>query len=111
LEDPIVWVLIIAAVVFLFGGNKIPELARSLGQARREFSKGWKGILDESMTTSPVPSNVPPVQSNFPPQSSYSEDPLLTAARREGITTEGKTKQQIASELSSKLNQGKEQGA
>lgn len=27
----------------LFGGKKLPELARSLGQARNEFEKGARG--------------------------------------------------------------------
>jgi sec-independent protein translocase protein TatA len=37
-------VLVIALV--LFGGKKLPELARSLGQARNEFEKGAKGDPD-----------------------------------------------------------------
>ena len=36
-DDPIVWVLIIAVVVFLFGANKIPQFAKAIGQARKEF--------------------------------------------------------------------------
>ena len=34
----LVWVVVIVAV--LFGGSQIPKLARSLGSARREFTKG-----------------------------------------------------------------------
>ena len=36
------WQLIICIVVIglLFGGKKIPELARSLGKAKGEFKKG-----------------------------------------------------------------------
>ncbi|MGN6696022.1 MAG: Sec-independent protein translocase subunit TatA/TatB [Aquihabitans sp.] len=34
-------VLVIALV--LFGGKKIPDLARSLGQAKNEFEKGVRG--------------------------------------------------------------------
>jgi len=36
------WQLIIVLVVILllFGGRKLPELARSLGQARTELQKG-----------------------------------------------------------------------
>jgi len=34
-------VLVVALV--LFGGKKIPELARSLGQAKNEFEKGVRG--------------------------------------------------------------------
>jgi len=36
-------VLIIAGViVLLFGANKLPELARSLGKAKAEFRKGME---------------------------------------------------------------------
>ena len=36
------WQLLIVVVVIalLFGGSKIPELARSLGKAKGEFKKG-----------------------------------------------------------------------
>ena len=37
-------VLVIALV--LFGGKKIPQLARSLGQAKSEFEKGARGEKD-----------------------------------------------------------------
>ncbi len=45
-------VLIIALV--LFGGAKIPQLARSLGEAQREFRKGTNGENAEPVET-PVP--------------------------------------------------------
>ena len=32
--------VIVVIVVVLFGGKKIPELARSLGKAKGEFKKG-----------------------------------------------------------------------
>jgi sec-independent protein translocase protein TatA len=34
-----IWVAIIAIVV-LFGGSQLPKLARNVGEARKEFSKG-----------------------------------------------------------------------
>jgi sec-independent protein translocase protein TatA len=37
--------IIVAILVVLFGGSQIPKLARSLGQAQREFKSG----LDEGM--------------------------------------------------------------
>ncbi len=43
LDDPIVIILILVAVIFLFGGSKIPGLANALGRAKREFEKGLKG--------------------------------------------------------------------
>ena len=34
--------IILAVVLLLFGGAKLPKLARSLGEAQREFKKGVK---------------------------------------------------------------------
>jgi len=31
------------AIVLLFGASKIPELARSMGEAKSEFKKGIRG--------------------------------------------------------------------
>ena len=35
-------VLIVLAILLLFGGKKIPELARGLGSAFKEFKKSMK---------------------------------------------------------------------
>jgi len=32
--------IILAVVMLLFGARKVPDLARSLGQAQREFKRG-----------------------------------------------------------------------
>ncbi len=34
------WILIVVAVLILFGGKKIPELMRGLGKGVREFKDG-----------------------------------------------------------------------
>lgn len=55
-DSPLQWLIVIAAFVLLFGANKLPELAKSLGQARKEFKKGMieaeegekKEVKDES---------------------------------------------------------------
>ena len=39
--------IILAVVLLLFGGTRLPKLARSLGQASKEFKKG----VDERRTT------------------------------------------------------------
>ena len=90
-DDPVVWVLIVAVVVFLFGASRIPQFARSLGQARREFTEATKG-------------NYGPTNAATPTSSVDPNDPLILAAQREGIDTTGKTREQIASEISWKLN-------
>jgi sec-independent protein translocase protein TatA len=40
-------ILIIVALLILFGGKKIPELARGLGKGIREFKDASKGIEKE----------------------------------------------------------------
>ncbi|MEY2406074.1 MAG: sec-independent protein translocase protein TatA [Acidimicrobiaceae bacterium] len=32
--------IVLAVVLVLFGGSKLPQLARSLGQAKKEFHEG-----------------------------------------------------------------------
>lgn len=34
------WVIIVAVILLLFGGKKIPELMRGLGKGVQEFKKG-----------------------------------------------------------------------
>lgn len=113
-DDPIVWVLILAVVVFFFGSSKIPQFARSMGQLRKEFESGWKGISNEIMTApggaSPQPAPQPPPRPQVVvPQApvvatQQVSDPLVVACQNEGIDAVGKTREQLASELSWKLN-------
>lgn len=102
-DDPIVWVLIIAVVVFLFGASRIPQFARAIGQARKEFSDASK---DGSSTSSNSASAPAAVVYNAPPPlgAAGSSDPLVVAAQNEGIDVSGKTRDQIANELAWKLS-------
>ncbi len=34
------WVLILAAIFLLFGGSKLPQLAKALGQSKKAFKEG-----------------------------------------------------------------------
>ena len=40
-------ILIVAVLLLLFGGKKIPELMRGLGQGAREFKDGLRGDENE----------------------------------------------------------------
>lgn len=51
LEGPQLIVILLILLV-LFGGAKLPQLARSVGSAQREFKKGLSGEDDEVSTTS-----------------------------------------------------------
>lgn len=46
--------IVLGIVVLLFGGARIPALARSLGQSITEFKRGAKGI-DEETAAEPEP--------------------------------------------------------
>jgi sec-independent protein translocase protein TatA len=48
------WHLIILAiiVIVLFGGKKLPELGKGLGEGLRGFKEGMKGITEEANKTS-----------------------------------------------------------
>jgi sec-independent protein translocase protein TatA len=44
-------------VVLLFGGSRIPTLARSLGKSITEFKKGVQGIDDQNPPADDPPKN------------------------------------------------------
>ena len=44
-------IIIILAIIILFGGKKIPELARNLALGLREFKKATSEIKDELKDT------------------------------------------------------------
>ena len=40
--------IILAVVLLLFGGKKLPELARSIGLAKKEFERGSRGEVADA---------------------------------------------------------------
>ena len=46
IDGPILWA-VLAVFILLFGGTKLPELARGLGKAKREFKKASEEVEDE----------------------------------------------------------------
>ncbi len=44
-------IVLLFIVVLLFGGKKLPEVARGLGEAMREFKKASRDIQDDSQST------------------------------------------------------------
>ena len=43
MEFPMHWLIILVVVLILFGGRKIPELMRGLGEGVRGFKEGMHG--------------------------------------------------------------------
>jgi len=58
------WVIVILAVLLLFGSKKIPELAKGLGQGIKEFKKATREVTDEIQNT---PTDPPPAAKPAPP--------------------------------------------
>src|SRR2546426_4731738 len=40
LGNPTIIILVVAAIFLLFGGTKLPQLARALGQSKKAFKEG-----------------------------------------------------------------------
>ena len=101
LTDPLQWVVIaVVVIVFLmYGPKKIPELARSIGLARKEFNDASKIPLDTPAAAAPAAA---PAVIAAP----STGDALLDTARKLGINTEGKTRDQISSEIVARAQTG-----
>lgn len=55
--SPIHWLIVLAVILLLFGGRKIPELAKGLGEGIRSFKQGMAG---ETHPTNPAPTQANP---------------------------------------------------
>ena len=73
------WLIVILAVLLLFGAKKIPELAKGLGTGIKEFKKATREVTDEiqnaptdaaAKPAPPAPSraDLPVSQSTPPPK-------------------------------------------
>ena len=50
------WLIVLAIVLIFFGGRRIPEMMRGLGEGIRSFKEGMSGTPSQP----PPPSNQPP---------------------------------------------------
>jgi len=81
------WIIIILAVVviLIWGPSKIPELAKGLGRARGEFERASREYAFKSPETEAA--------------STSDDEMTILIAKGLGISTEGKSKQQIFQEI------------
>jgi sec-independent protein translocase protein TatA len=63
------WLVVLAIVLLLFGGRKIPEVMRGLGEGIRNFKDGMAGATH---TTTPPPP--PAAQPTAPPAEKPAEE-------------------------------------
>ncbi len=86
-------IVIVIVVVLIFGASRIPTLAKSLGRAQGEFQKGK---VESEIELQKLKGGSPTTQPS-------DHDKLLKAAWELGISTEGKTDDQIRDEVKKAL--------
>jgi sec-independent protein translocase protein TatA len=94
--DPLELVTIIGAIaIFLiWGPNKIPELARALGRAKGEYQKAANEI--DQFTKEAIK------MADQPKMPQPQPDKIIEIAQQLGISTVGKTRDEIADEIVTK---------
>jgi len=92
------WIIVAAIIVFLllWGPTKLPKIARSLGEAKKEFEKAMKEAEEvKEAAVEPIRS----IATTAAEEVRSAEDKLIEVAKALGIQTEGKTRDQIAKEI------------
>ena len=56
--SPIHWLIVLAIIVILFGGRRIPEVMRGMGEGIRSFKEGMRG--DASASSPQISTQTPP---------------------------------------------------
>jgi sec-independent protein translocase protein TatA len=72
LGNPMIIVLVVAVIFLLFGGSKLPQLARALGQSKKAFKEGIDDAEHEEKPKSDSPGSL----------SSVDDEALFEEARR-----------------------------
>lgn len=94
------WIIIIVLIiVLLVGAKKIPELARAIGRARGEYTRGKIEIEKEIMDAEREPSK--DAKSEKPVKK---EGDIVRAAENLGIDTRGKTEDELKREIAKKMS-------
>ena len=53
--SPIHWLIVLAIIVILFGGRRIPEVMRGMGEGIRSFKEGMRGDSSSNVPQNPAP--------------------------------------------------------
>ncbi|HEY4739549.1 MAG: twin-arginine translocase TatA/TatE family subunit [Candidatus Acidiferrales bacterium] len=71
--SPFHWMIVALVILVLFGGRKIPEVMKGLGQGIREFKEGMRG--GDSPTTPPASTTTTTPPAAAPPPSTPEPKP------------------------------------
>jgi sec-independent protein translocase protein TatA len=89
------WIILLVAIIFIFvvGGAKLPELARSLGRAKGEFERGKMDIERE------IKEEKAKDAKKEEETKKKEEKDVVKAAKELGIETEGKSEEELKKEI------------
>ena len=100
--------LILAIVLIVFGPKKLPQLAKSVGDAIKQYREASEGKTptqpQQTQQTQQTQQLSQPVQ-----YQTKESDLLLETAKKLGIQTEGKTMEQISKEITEAASKTAEQ--
>ncbi len=91
-------ILLILALLLILGPSKIPELARGFGEAVREFKKAMEGEYEEEVTKK---------KEEPKEEKKLTDEQILEIAKRLGISTEGKSREELEKEIIAKAKEEK----
>ncbi|MGC9444754.1 MAG: Sec-independent protein translocase subunit TatA/TatB [Candidatus Methanospirareceae archaeon] len=96
----------VLVIVLLFGAAKVPQLARSFGQAMGEFKKAKReSELNLKQFEDSVTADEPEKPKITAKQESKGEEvDIREVAKYMGISTEGKSEEQLKAEVQAKMN-------
>jgi sec-independent protein translocase protein TatA len=72
MEFPMHWLIILVVILVLFGGRKIPELMRGMGEGVRGFKEGMHGG-NQSQSQTVVPPTQPTLPAEKPAEEKKNE--------------------------------------
>ncbi len=82
-------ILIALIIILIWGPSKLPSLARGLGEAIREFRKAASGVVEEETRRVERKEEI--------------DQKIIEMAKSLGISTEGKSREQLLDEINKKL--------
>ncbi|MFB0544183.1 MAG: twin-arginine translocase TatA/TatE family subunit [Asgard group archaeon] len=99
---------LITIALILFGPKKLPELARSIGNAQAEYEAARKARLSQRKIERNRQSSNLNSHSTNPSGELSDEELLIVVAEKMGIETEGKKIEEIAQEILKKVEKEEE---
>jgi len=103
--------IIVLIIILLFGATKVPQLARSFGQAMGEFKKAKREAeldykkFEESVASSEE--EIPKAKAKVEARTKGEDVNIKEVAAYMGINIEGKTEEELKKEVQAKLESSK----